>query len=135
MAITKKQVSWLNQVKQEQHERQSQVIEMLGISEEDYHNLWLDAGKHYLTNVIEVGDWIDEFMNANIYWKWWLNHWRKWDAKFIAYAKEIPSEQWPTLYDDLHNVEHVDFKPHAAVLEDVFHRDVIKPMTKGVANE
>jgi hypothetical protein len=129
MPITKKQKSWLNQVKISNEERKLKITSMLKISEEDYHDMWLDAGKHYLTDVIAVGEWLDEFMNANIFWKWWFNHWQKWDAKFIAYSKEVPCEHWAKLYDDLHNVEHVDFKPHAVVLEDVFNQEVIKPMT------
>lgn len=132
MNTTIRQKSWLNQVKTTNESRQLQVINMLGITEADYHDMWLDAGKHYLTDVIEVADWIDEFMNANIYWKWWFNHWQKWDAKFIAYSKEVPQEHWARMYDDLHDVTHVDFKPHAIILEDIFNQEVIKQMTGGI---
>ena len=130
MSTTKLSKSWLNTVKQSNTERTAMIIDMLGISESDYNDLWIDAGISYLVNVIEVGEWKEEFMNAPLFWKWWLNHWKKWDARFIGYTKEVPSDQWAKLYDDVHDVNGVDFKPHAVVLEQIFHKKVVMELTK-----
>jgi hypothetical protein len=131
MNTTKLSKSWLNTVKQSNTERTAMIIDMLGISESDYNDMWLDAGVYYLINVIEVGEWKDEFMNAPLFWKWWLNHWTKWDARFIGYSKEVSADQWAKLYDDVHDIESVNFKPHAIILEEVFHKEVVKELTKG----
>ncbi|WGQ12961.1 hypothetical protein [Sphingobacterium faecium] len=131
MGMTNTKTSWINKVKTIQQVNRELVMRKLGISEEDYHDMWLDAGIHYLTDVIEVGEWKPEFMNARIFWKWWLNHWQRWDARFLEYTKEVPKDQWAKLYDDVHDPLHADFKPHAVVLEDIFHKEVVIPMTKG----
>lgn len=134
MNTTTKQGSWINKVKTIQEVNRVLVLRKLGIDEADYYDMMLDAGKHYLVEVIGVAEWLDEFMNANIYWKWWMNQWQKMDAKFLEYTKEISKDQWARLYDDLHNVQGIDFKPHSVVLEDIFHKEVVLPMTKGVEN-
>lgn len=130
--MEKLKTSWLNQVRQSNEERTTTVISMLGITEEDYADMWLDAGILYLTDIIGVGEWKDEFMNAPLYWNWWRNHWQKWDARFLGYAKEVPKENWGKLYDDVHDITGVNFKPHSVILEQIFHKEVVTKLTNGI---
>ncbi|WP_313234195.1 hypothetical protein [Sphingobacterium multivorum] len=132
METVKLKKSWLNQVKQSNQERTAKVLEMLQIREADYADMWLDAGIHYLVKVIEVGEWKEEFLNAPLFWKWWLNHWQKWDARFIGYSKEVPAENWTALYDYVHDIEGIELRPHKVILEEIFHKEVVTKLTHGI---
>lgn len=129
---TIKKQTWIVEVKTLQQVNRALVLRKLGITEEQYTNLWLDAGKNYLTDVIEVGDFLPDFTASNLFWKWWLNHWQHWDAEFLSLCKQVAWHEIPDLYDETHNVNSVSFRPHKAILEDIFYKKVVTPLTKGV---
>lgn len=129
MESTKK-TSWINKVKSANEQNREQVINLLQITEMAYYDYLLDMGKYYLTDIIQVGVWRDDFLSSGVFWKWWLNHWSKWDAQFLTEAKGTPRQEWHQLYDDIHNANSTQFKPHAAVLEAIFHKDVVQVLTK-----
>lgn len=135
MNTTTKKANWINKVKTVQQVNRQLVLRKLGISEEDYWDMMLDAGTRYLKNVLQVDGCIDDIMGAELYWKWWLNHWQKWDATWLREQKH--EEPWlrAKLYDQLHDASEYGFAPNKHIMSELFQRSVLNKMIEEAEDE
>lgn len=132
---TIKRPNWITKVKTIQQANRAKVIRILGISEEQYWDKMLDAGTAYLTDILKVGDCLVDIMGADLYWKWWLNHWQKWDVVWLDEQKDESAWLREKLYDQLHDVSEYGFAPNKAILQDLFARKVLDKIIEEAENE
>lgn len=128
MPITTKNPSWINKVKSVQQVNRELVIRKLGITEEQYWDKMLDAGTHYLTDVIMAGRCLDDILGAELYWKWWLNHWQRWDALWLEEQKNESPWLREKLYDQLHDVTEYGYAPQRHIMAELFERVVLNKL-------
>lgn len=126
-----KKANWIKQVKSLQEVNRELVMRRLDISEEEYHNMWLDAGRKYLTELIGKDKrMLDMILDANVYWRWWLNQWQKWDEVFLREVKLESPKLWHKLYDRIHDPSDAGIAPNRAVLREIFRKNVVMTMIK-----
>jgi len=126
MNLVVNRTTWINKVKTLQYVNKALVLRKLNISEEDYNNLWLDGGTHYLRVVLAIDeDTAQDLINSNLYWKWWLNHWHRWDAAFLQTAKITKPKCWTKLYDELHDPSEKGLAPNKKLLKEMLAESVV----------
>lgn len=126
MNTTTKKTNWINKVKTVQSVNKELVMRKLSIAESDYNDMWIDAGIIYLRQTLGIdADLAQELINSNLYWKWWLNHWQQWDAKFLTEAKHESPTLINRLYDQLHDPSASGFAPNKNLLKAMLAERVI----------
>lgn len=131
--ITKKQ-NWIKKVKTLQSVNRTLVLRELEINEEDYWDMVLDAGTQYLVKVLQVGDCINDVLGATLYWKWWVNHWQKWDALWLEERKQEHPWLRVKLYDQLHDASAKGFAPNRVVMRELFCTQVLDELIREEEN-
>ena len=66
-------------------DRQQLLIRMMGLRDDDMHQLILDSGLAYLSEQCRHDQpGIDALKYESIYWNWWKQNWHQRDAEFMA---------------------------------------------------
>lgn len=98
-----------------------QVCRLLGWSFQQYAEYQEAKGIEYLREVVCGDDWsVSNVAKCQDFWNWWKNHWNLRDAEFIAAAASIPLSWRQMRYNDLNDVDGIEFWPHKVIMENSY---------------
>lgn len=87
-------------------EIKDQVINLLGISEQEYNDNIYETGLKYLEHYIpdESPKIIRQIIGSAIFWNWWKLHWEKRDQAFCeSQVIRLKERELRMIYHELHN--------------------------------
>jgi hypothetical protein len=116
--IIAKSKNWISQVKTVQTVNKELVLRKLNISEAQYVDMVLDGGFDYLRNVLELDEeLVQDLVSSSLFWKWWMNHWQKWDAEFLIKSRRENPRIIQMLYNQLHDPSDKGYAPNKKLLK------------------
>lgn len=104
---------------------QSNIIQALQWSEQEYANFIYETGIAYLEHYIpEDEHGIALLSRSRVYWSWWKNHWAQRDAQFLwLFSEECShSKVLEKMYYGFHDVYTLvnEIYPNATILSESY---------------
>lgn len=131
MDIIAKSKSWISKVKTVQSVNKELVLRKLNISASQYVDMVLDGGFDYLRKVLELDELlVQDLVSSSLFWKWWMNHWQKWDAEFLKIVRWESPQLWVKLYNQLHDPSDKGYAPNKKLLKAMLAESVVDKLIK-----
>ena len=65
------------------------ILKEGGLTENQYNNFWLDAGRDFLKQTFPRSPhYYNKYYNEKSYWKWWLKKWQDREMQLLQEIKE-----------------------------------------------
>ncbi len=99
---------------------QQYILSQGGLTENQYNDLWLDAGKQFLAELYPSSDkrfakYYHRFHNQRSFWKWWFKKWRGWEMNLLQEVEDCQVQLNSEVYRD--NMLPIIYSQHT---EDIF---------------
>lgn len=103
----------------------AQILQLVGLTEEDYNVLVWERGLGYAYHYTNQDDEAVRYMTkAKSYWQWWTNQWMLIDQRFLncysRYRNPSAQEAIRDAWFHEHDIESMVAYPGRAVLEETF---------------
>lgn len=124
-----KKVSNIESFRQEKERLRVQVMNLLGWNDLQYGEFQEACGISYLRHFYGNIPLINELPSHKAFWSWWVVHWTARDREFVEMSGLLFRSELEDYYRQMHNPESMQFRPHAAILEDTW-RTMIHGLVK-----
>lgn len=109
---------------------QRHILTEGGLSINEYNDLWIDAGKQFLSELYPPDDdryanYYHHYHGKRCFWRWWLKKWKDWEIELIREAKDCEVVLEREIYKDAmlpiiySNYVHHNFVDYQKQLENV----------------
>ena len=115
-----KRTSHIERIRRQHAQLKIQVQNLLGWNDSQYAAFQEEQGLHYLRRQFGGAALINEVPKHKEFWSWWRLHWVRRDSEFLDMSGMLFPHEYEQYYRDLHRPGSVQFRPHAAILENTY---------------